>query len=762
MFGDLVRAHRRRLSMTQEELAERAGVSLRSVGKWEGGQVAAPRPLTLRLLADALELTGTDRETFLRTASAPARPDAPAAPGPTPAQLPAGPAGFVGRDREIDALDARLEVTAGASGVPITVISGTAGVGKTALAVHWAHRVRDRFPDGQLYVNLRGFDPAGPPVKPAEALRGFLEAFDMPARRMPAGLEAQLGAYRSLLADRRVLIVLDNAADAEQVRPLLPGSSTSMVVVTSRNQLSGLVAAEGAYPLRLDLLSTAEAARVLGHRLGTHRLADDPAAVNEILARCASLPLALVIVAARAVLNPVVPLAHLARELRGAGDETDLDPLSGRDPATDVRAVLSWSYRSLSEVTAAVFRRLGLHPGPDITAAAASSLAQVSLRSARRAITELVESNLLAEHRPGRYVMHDVLRAYATELADAGHPETERQPAVRRLLDYYLANAVAATRLLEYRDSGLAMPTPAGETLRETLEDEAQAVAWLGDEERVLIAVTEAAARAGYDPYAVALSATLRRHLDRNARWSDMVTVLGIALEAAGRLGDRAARAFAHRAVGSAYVHLGLREEGYRHLRLGLQLCTELDDVDGMATAHRSLSWALCEEQRYQEALWHDRQALDLYRRIDNRSGEASALNGIGWLQIHLRAYRRAITSCRTALALFQLLGNRNGQAHTSDSLGLAHHHLGEVDQALDYFRRSLELFRLLGDPVQAGVILDHLGDTLYAAGRIEEARAAWQECVDINERLGQPVDDVRGRLDRLRHELGTGERPAS
>ncbi len=358
---------------------------------------------------------------------------APALPGL--AQLPSALPGFTGRTAELACLDATMATMA------LAAISGTAGVGKTALAVHWAHRVAAQFPDGQLYVNLRGFDPAGAgaALEPSLALHGFLDALGVPANRVPEDLAAQSALFRSLVADKRILLMLDNARSADQVRPLLPGSPGCLTLVTSRDQLAGLVAADGAVPLALDLLSTADARDLLTRRLGELRVAAEPAPVDSIITACARLPLALAIVAARAAAHPSFPLAAIAAELAEA--TSALDPFDGGDLTTDVRAVFSWSYRALGDPAARMFRLLGLHPGPDIAVAAAASLAAVPLGQARAQLTELTRAHLLTEHAPGRYAFHDLLRAYAGELtrvhddqacsANSGRPGTGPLPAHR-------------------------------------------------------------------------------------------------------------------------------------------------------------------------------------------------------------------------------------------------------------------------------------------------------------------------------------------
>jgi DNA-binding SARP family transcriptional activator len=372
------------------------------------------------------------------------RPIAAAAPGPAasglpaagaaggvtpwvPRQLPAAIAAFAGRESELTAL-ARILDSAGrqaAGTVVISAIGGTAGVGKTSLAIHWAHQVADLFGDGQLYMNLRGYGPAGSPATPAEAIRAFLAALGMPPERIPPDLDAQAGLYRSMLADRRMLIVLDNARDEQQVRPLLPAGQGCLVIVTSRHQLVGLAANDGASLLTLDVLSRGEATQMLTARLGAPRAAAEPEAVGEIVGLCVRLPLALAVAAARAEAQPRLSLAALAGELRDA--HSRLDALDAGDPATSVRAVFSWSTEQLSPAAARMFRLLGVHPGPDVTASAAASLAGLELPKARALLRELSRVHLLAEPTPGRYTCHDLLRAYAIDQAHTIDGETGRR-----------------------------------------------------------------------------------------------------------------------------------------------------------------------------------------------------------------------------------------------------------------------------------------------------------------------------------------------
>jgi len=349
-----------------------------------------------------------------------------------PAQLPADLATFAGRRAEVARVSALLEEPAAGA----MLIDGMPGAGKTTLAVHWARLVADRFPDGQLYVNLRGFDPGGT-LGPAEALSGFLPALGVAPQQVPADLDGRARLYRSLLAGQRVLVVLDNARDEAQVRPLLPGAPGSMVIVTSRNRLTGLVASDGASLLTLDVFSPADAREALTRRLGAARAAE-PAAVEEIIARSGRLPLALALVAARAAAHPQFPLAAIAGELRDA--QGSLDAFAG-EGGTDVRVIFSWSYRMLSPLAARLFRLLSRQAGPEISLAAAASLAARPARPTRALLAELTRARLLTEYSPGRYSLHDLLRSYAAELCAETDPASHRDAATARLLGHYLHSA---------------------------------------------------------------------------------------------------------------------------------------------------------------------------------------------------------------------------------------------------------------------------------------------------------------------------------
>jgi DNA-binding SARP family transcriptional activator/Tfp pilus assembly protein PilF len=677
-----------------------------------------------------------------------------------PAQLPADVAGFAGRRPVLARLDELLAgggdawpIDGPASGprtrspaVVISAVSGTAGIGKTALAIHWAHRVADRFPDGQLYVNLRGFDPTAAPMDPGQALRGFLTALHVPAQDIPADPDAQAALYRSTIAGRRMLVVLDNARDSAQVRRLLPGASGCLVLVTSRNQLAGLVATDGARPIVLDLLPVDDARQVLVRRVGQHRIANEPEAVRQIIDACVRLPLALAIVAARAATNPHLSLQAIAAELADGHDR--LDTLTSGDPCSDVRTVFSWSYRALSPDAARLFRLLGLHPGPDISTSAAASLSGVTRAQVRPALTELIRNNILMEPTAGRYTFHDLLRAYATDLAHTTEAEQQRQAAVLRALDHYVHSAHAAARLLNPHRDQITLPPPRPGVTPEDPADHERAMAWFTAEHLVLVAAVDYAASTGHDTHTWQLAWALTEFLHRQGQWHDQVTTGTAAVAAAHRAADPSTQAGAHRLLARAYVQLGRFDDGQLHLRRALDLYHEAGDGVGEAHTHNTLGWVWATQGRHADALHHAEEAFRLFRVTGHRPGQALALNGIGWLYAQVGEPEPALGACRQALALFQELDDRTGQAHTWDSLGYAHHELGEHSQAIACYQQALDLYRDLGNRSYEAVLLDHIGDTHHASGNTEAARDIWRQALAILGDLDHPgADKVRAKL---------------
>ncbi|MFE4412986.1 BTAD domain-containing putative transcriptional regulator [Streptomyces sp. NPDC056821] len=667
-----------------------------------------------------------------------------------PHQLPAAATQLVGRAPELAALTAQVESAAGAGAVVIASIGGSAGIGKTALAVHWAHQVRDRFPDGQLYVNLRGFDPRAQAMDPAEAVRGFLDALGVAPQHMPPSAQAQFALYRSLLDGKRILVLLDNARDAQQVRPLLPGSAGAVAVVTSRNRLSGLVAVDGAHPVGLDLLTQDEARELLCRRLGSGRVAAEPRAVQQMITQCARLPLALTIAATRAA-ETGFPLTVLAAELAEAGQR--LNVLSADDPASEVRAVFSWSYTALTPSAARLFRLLGLHPGPDISAAAAASLAALPSPRVRGLLTELTRASLLTEHSPGRYSFHDLLRDYATEQANSTDPEQERHAVVHRVLDHYVHTAHAAAKLLGPARDSLNLPVPQPGVGPEHPADHERALAWLTTERAVLLAAVDHAAATGFDSHTWQLAQDLMAFLDRRGHWHDLAALGNAALDAAERLGDPLGQPVAHQIIARAHRRHGNLDDAYSHLRRALDLFARAGNLPGQADVYIDLARVQARQgpSVIPEILPHVRQAHALYQSIGHRLGQAQALTVIGWSHTRLGDHAQGLVCCHQALPLLEEFHDREGQAYAWDSVGHAHHHLGHHSEAVTCYRHALSLCRHLGDRYLEADILDRLGDTHHAAHDLDATHGAWQHALNILTELDHPqADQIHVKLTAL------------
>lgn len=645
---------------------------------------------------------------------------------PEPRQLPAAPMRFTGRQGELGLLTGWLDTGAGGAGPMILTISGAPGVGKTALALQWARHMQHRFPDGQLYANLHGFDASPAPVSPAEAISGFLESLGVPARQISPRLDAREGLYRSLLADKRILIVLDNARDEAQVRPLLPGSPACVVLVTSRSELTGLVAAEGARPLTLGVLTEPDARQLVASRIGAARAAAEADAVTELISLCAHLPLALAIAAARAATRPGFPLATVAAELRGTRHR--LDGLDAGEHAANIRAAFSWSYRLLHKPAATMFRLLGAHPGPDISVAAAASLAAVSAPSARATLAELVRANLLQEQSPGRFTLHDLLRAYAAGLCE----QNERRYAARRVLDYYLHTARAAVGLAYPVARQISISAPGPAAAPERLTDADQAVAWLQAEHRVLLAAAGAAANGRLYVHAWQLPTVLQEYLARRGHYLDWAQGQQTALAAADHLDDRAAQACAHCSLGEALIQLGSLAEARDHLHHALDLYRKLGDEAGQAACQCGIA-RICEARGdHSRALYHARRALRLYRAAGDQARKAAALNGVGWYYALLGDSQRALGYCRLALELQRETGNRFGEAATLESLGYCHHQAGRHSQAVTFYQQALSAYTDADDRYFRAHTLIRLGETYRASGNPQATRKAWQQALAI------------------------------
>ncbi|MEV4375885.1 tetratricopeptide repeat protein [Streptosporangium sp. NPDC049644] len=670
-----------------------------------------------------------------------------------PAQLPLSARGFSGRTGEIEQLDALL-ATAGAqpAALPILVVSGTPGVGKTTLAVHWAHRVRDRFPDGQLYLNLRGFDAAAGPVEPAEAIRAFLDALHVPVQRIPQDFDAQVGLYRSLLAGRRMLVLLDNARDVEQVRPLLPGTAGCLVVVTSRDQLSGLVAAEGAHPLSLGLLPIAEGREFLARRIGTERVAAEPEAVDAIIADCARLPLALAIVATRAVTNPRFALTTLAGELRHS--RGGLDIFHSGDSATQVRAVFSWSYRTLGDEAARLFRLLSLHPGSDIGAPTAARLADVPEELVRQLLAELVRSHLVGEHEPGRYSFHDLLRVYAAERGRDEDCDEERTAAVQRLYDHYLHSTDAAVRMLYPQLILLPASAPPPGTPA-AFDGPERALAWLRAEHVNLVAAITYAAEHGPRPAAWLLAGLLRGYLARSRHSVQWLAVTGAGLNAARAMGDLYGQASLHLGTAHAHYSMSRPRQAIAHLEHTLDLSRRVGWARGQIVALINLGSVYGELGRLDDADSRLLDALDLLRRTGSQQhSEIIILNNLGNIERNRGRLREAVDYLTLAYDIWRESELPVGSCATLCTIGQVHHDLGMLSRSAEHLREAIGLARRIGDHVNEADSLAALSGVRHDTGHFAEALELARTALRLSEGAsGESV--ARNALAAACHSLG-------
>ncbi|MCP2163237.1 AfsR/SARP family transcriptional regulator [Goodfellowiella coeruleoviolacea] len=660
-----------------------------------------------------------------------------------PRQLPAAPTPFIGREGEL----ARLDAASDAQTLVIFAIGGAGGIGKTWLALHWAHRRLDRFPDGQLFADLRGFSPDSEPMNPAVAVRGFLDALGVADNRIPVDPHAQAALFRSLVADRRMLIMLDNAADTSQLTPLLPGSRTCTVLVTSRSRLSGLVIGHGARQLSLDVLTEAEARALLVNRVGADRVHAEPEAVDEIIRLCGGFPLALSIVAAHAQTHPHTSLTAAAAELRGLG----LDALDDDDPAASLPTVLSWSRRALTTEQWTVFALLGIAPGPDISLAAAAALAGLSARRTRTALRALRDAFLIEEHLPGRYTMHDLVRAYAASTAH-DLPEPVRQAALARVVDFYLHTCYAAERLLSPHRQPIDLAPIAANAQPHPLPDHPAALAWLQREHPHLLAAQHTALAHHRYPVVWQLAWALTSFHGRRGHHHDALAVWRAALEAANHLPDLVNHVVAHRRLGFAHAWVGEAEEATWHLRQALVLAEHQQDSVQQAAVHRDLAWAWARRGENRRALEHAQRALDVYRALDNPVWEADALNAVGWCAARLGEYDTARAHCQAALRLHRRHHDHNGEAHTLDSLGYIDHHTGRHAQAVDHYQQALAQHRASGHTYEVADTLDRLGHAHAALGQHDPARAGWREALELyrEQQRDEDAARVRRQLDDL------------
>jgi tetratricopeptide (TPR) repeat protein len=657
--------------------------------------------------------------------------------------LPADVRCFTGRETELAELDSLL-IASGSppSAVVISAVTGTAGLGKTALAVHWAHQVQNRFPDGQLYVNLRGYDPALP-VSANDALAGLLSALGVAGQDVSLAVEERAARYRTEVAGRRMLILLDNARTAEQVRPLLPGTPSCLVVVTSRDSLPALVSRDGARRLDLSLLPFPDAVELLRVLIGD-RVDAEPDAAATLAGQCARLPLALRVAAERAAAHPRVPLSRLVQQL--ANQQRRLDVLDvGGDPRAAVRGVFSWSYQHLAADAARAFRLLGLHPAADFDAYAAAALVDTTLDHAQRLLDILTGAHLLgpAARPPDdrssaeRYGMHDLMRAYATGLAEAHDTTDQQQDALTRLFDFYVATAAAAMDVWSPADQRHRPHVDPPDTPTPALEEAGAARAWLDAERPTLGVVGAYTATHGWPVHTTRLSRILHRHFVTPGNYPDALAIHTHSLNVAQATGDQVEQAHALTNLGAVHRRMGRYSEASHHLQLAVDLHRETGDKYGEARALTNLGVLRQVQGLHNQSADPLRQALALHRETGDQYGEAHALTNLGVVYRRMKQYGRATDYLLLALELHREIGDRSGTAHALTNLGAVHGSLSANGLATDQLHQALTIFRNIGDRDGEAYALTNLAAVHRRLGLYEQALDELQQAFALYSEIG-------------------------
>jgi tetratricopeptide (TPR) repeat protein len=654
-----------------------------------------------------------------------------------PRQLPGDVSGFVNRAGELRVLDAILDREPGAAITNgLYVITGTAGVGKTSLALHWAHQVRGQFPDGQLYVNLRGYDP-GDPVRPEQALDHFLRALGVAQTAIPVPLADRSALFRSVLADRRVLVVLDNAATVSQVRPLLPGNPDSLVLVTSRHRFSGLVARDGAHRLVLDIFSEQDAVRLLRTVTAGYRNPDSDQALTELARLCARLPLALRIAAERASSRPLMPLTELIADLRDESVLWRALTAEDDDESDAVRTVFAWSYRALPEDAARLFRLLGLHPGAEFGVAAAAALAATSRSATRQMLDVLVGAHVLEQHVSARFQFHDLLRIYAAQQAIQYEDESGRDAATRRLLGYYQHTLSAAVARLAPLDRPVPLSEVPAEVTAESFDDRGSAAEWYEREQRNLVSTVRMAAATGHPEVAWRISALLRRiYVSRNP-FEDWITTGEIGLSAAVAVDDRYGQAEMHDSLGKAFLQSQQLDLAQEHHTAGLRLRRESNDRHGEGVAINALGLIDWRRRRLTSAERWFHQGLDVFRDLHDRRWEALILTNLGMAQYDRLDLDAAARNLTEAVEVCREVGDRAYEGNALFFLAMTRRELAEIDAALAAVRSALDIADADGLSAWGAFWLVELARIQRAVGEPGEALVSCQRSAVIQRQIG-------------------------
>jgi tetratricopeptide (TPR) repeat protein/transcriptional regulator with XRE-family HTH domain len=752
-FAGLLRQLRAEARLTQEELAEAAGLSPRSVSDLERGINQTARKETAVLLAGVLGLPGPVAELFVAAARGrrPVQDVVAARQGTAPGAfaaaatrgLPRDVASFTGRQADLDRLAEGLASLAEGGGVVgICAIGGMAGVGKTAFAVHAAHRLAGSFPDGQFYLPLHAHTRGQRPVDPADALSSLLLTAGVAAARIPPGLEARAARWRDHVAGKKVLLLLDDAASHEQVRPLLPGTGDSLVLVTSRRRLAAL---DDATVISLDTLAPPEAAALLTRLAGRPGLRPGDAAVGEITRRCGYLPLAIGLMASQLRHHPAQTAEDVAASLAAAADRMELM----RAENLSVAAAFDLSYQDLGPGQQRLFRRLGLIPAPTFDAYVAAALDGSGLGEARRQLDELYDQHLLTEPAPGRYQLHDLLREHARVLATADD-QADHGAVAGRVLDYYLHTVLAAGRHFDPPASAYRQPPPGSPPAQAPdLSALGQAAAWLEAERANLHAAADYAATRGDSRHAIAIPAAMSGFLAVRGHWDQSAALHQRALTAARRAGDRLGEADTLGTLGTLHRETGNYPAATASLARALALYRDVGDLPGQTFTLEQLGFLSALTGDYRAAIASYEQALVLARRAGDRRDEAWTLNGLSLVQQLTGDYPAATAGQRQALVLFRDLGDLPGQAYTLNSLGVVQQETGDYPAATASQEQALALFRDLGHRLGQAHALNDLGLVQQQTGNFPAAAASHQRALAVFRDLGNLLGQAEA-LNRL------------
>jgi tetratricopeptide (TPR) repeat protein/transcriptional regulator with XRE-family HTH domain len=765
-FAGLLRQLRTEAKLTQEELAEATGLSPRSISDLERGLTRTAHKDTGALLAGALSLSGVARELFVAAARGKAlaaevlAARQGAGPGAFAAAatraLPRDIAAFTGRQAELAQLMAAL-ATADGGVVRIHAVDGMAGTGKTTFAVHAAHRLARSFPDGQFFLPLHAHTPGQRPVDPADALASLLLTAGATAAHIPPGLDDRAGRWRDHMAGKKILLLLDDAASHEQIRPLLPGTAGSSVLVTSRRRLTAL---DASTVISLGTLPRAEAATLLVRLAARSGLRADDVAVGELTRLCGYLPLAIGMLASQLRHHPAWTARQVAADLTAAKDRLALMQAEN----VSVAAAFDLSYADLTPGSQQLFRRLGLVPGPSFDSSAATALAGTGLDAARRCLSELYDQHLIGEPTPGRYQLHDLLREHARALAGRLDPDSDRDGVITRLLDYYQYTAARAAALIASRtDPALAPPDGARPAAVPDLDGREAALAWARAERASLLACLDHAARTGQHARVVALTVGLAGLLELDGPWAEAITRHTAAIQAARHLGDRLGQARALTHLGVVRWLTGEYLAAAQAHEQALGIYRDLGDRVGQAHAFIAVGVARLRTGEYPAAAQALDQALGTYHDLGDRSGQADVLGYLGEVRRAAGEYPAAAQALDQALGIYRDLGWREGEAQALTHLGVVRWRTGEHRAAAQALDQALGTYRDLGNRLGEAHVLMHLGEVRRAAGEYPAAAQALDQALGIYRDRGWRLGEAealneRGTLHRASGDFAQAE----